>query len=129
MIRRRIKDAIKAIITIGVTGNFAMEATEQLKTDGIDIAIYNMRFLKPIDEDILHEVFNKHSKVITVEDGTIAGGLGSAVIEFMTEHNYKVTVKRLGIPDKFIEQGTPEELYRICGFDAEGIKNAVLEIL
>jgi len=118
-----------AIITIGVVGNYAMEASKQLEGKGINAAIYDMRFLKPIDEVILHEVFKNHSKVITVEDGTITGGLGSAVIEFMTEYNYNATVKRLGIPDRFIEQGSPEELYRICGFDAEGIKKAILEIL
>ncbi len=118
-----------AIITIGVVGNFAMEAATQLEKEGVEAAIYDMRFLKPIDEDILHEIFKSHSKVITVEDGTITGGLGSAVIEFMTEHNYNATVKRLGIPDKFIEQGSPEELYRICGFDVEGITKVINEVL
>ncbi len=114
-----------AIITVGIVGNFAMEAADQLEKEGISATIYDIRFLKPIDEDILHQVFKAHKKVITVEDGTITGGLGSAVIEFMCEHHYNAKVKRLGIPDKFIEQGTPEELYHICGFDADGIKKTV----
>jgi len=118
-----------AIVSIGVVGNFAMEAATQLKKEGIETAIYDMRFLKPIDEKILHEVFKNHNKVLTIEDGSIIGGLGSAVIEFKNEHNYLAAVKRLGIPDKFIEQGTPEELYHICGYDAKGIKKAVLEII
>ena len=118
-----------AIISIGIVGNFAMEAATQLEKEEIETAIYDMRFLKPIDEEILHQVFKNHKKIITVEDGTITGGLGSAVIEFKNEYNYSVTVKRLGIPDKFIAQGTPEELYHICGYDADGIKKAVLEII
>jgi len=118
-----------AIITIGITGNFAMEAATQLEKENIKASLYNMRFLKPIDEDLLHEVFEMHDKVITVEDGTIVGGLGSAVIEFMTDNGYKATVKRLGIPDRFIEQGSPEELYHDCGFDVDGIKAVVVKLL
>ncbi len=118
-----------AIITIGITGNFAMEAAQQLEKENIQVGVYNMRFLKPIDKELLHEVFKNFDKVITVEDGTIIGGLGSAVIEFMTDNGYKASVKRLGIPDKFIEQGSPEELYHDCGFDIDGIKKTVLEIL
>jgi len=118
-----------AIITIGITGNFAMEAATQLEKENIKASLYNMRFLKPIDEDLLHEVFKTHDKVITVEDGTIVGGLGSAVIEFMTDNGYKATVKRLGIPDRFIEQGSPEELYHDCGFDVDGIKAVVVKLL
>jgi len=118
-----------AIITIGITGNFAMEAAKQLDKENIKAAVYNMRFLKPIDEDLLHKVFKTHDKVITVEDGTIVGGLGSTVIEFMTDHGYKATVKRLGIPDRFIEQGSPEELYHDCGFDAEGIRAAAINLV
>ena len=110
-----------AIVTIGHVGNFAIAASEKLLREGIDAAVYDMRFLKPIDEILLHEVFSKFKKVITVEDGTIIGGLGSAVIEFMNDHKYIASVLRLGIPDKFIGQGSPEELYRLCGFDAEGI--------
>ena len=118
-----------AILSIGHPGNFAIEACKILSKKGIEAAHYNMRFLKPIDEDILHEVFKRFDKVITVEDGTIVGGLGSAVIEFMNDNSYKATVKRLGIPDKFIEQGTPGELIKLCGYDAEGIVRAVNDIM
>jgi 1-deoxy-D-xylulose-5-phosphate synthase len=117
-----------AILSIGHPGNFVIEACKELSQKGIEAAHYNMRFLKPIDEDILHEVFKKFDKVITVEDGTVIGGLGSAVIEFMNDNGYKATVKRLGVPDKFIEQGTPEELMKLCGYDTEGIVNAVFEL-
>ncbi|MCD4729232.1 MAG: 1-deoxy-D-xylulose-5-phosphate synthase [Bacteroidales bacterium] len=118
-----------AIITIGITGNFAMEAANLLEKENIQAGVYNMRFLKPIDEELLHETFESHDKIITVEDGTIIGGLGSAVIEFMIDNDYKASVKRLGIPDRFIEQGSPEELYHDCGFDAAEIKETALELL
>ncbi len=118
-----------AIVTIGITGNFAMEAARQLEKEGIKAAVYNMRYLKPIDEDILHEVFTNFKKVVTVEDGIIIGGLGSAFLEFMADHNYASQVKRLGIPDQFAGQGSPEELYRKLGYDAEGIANTVKTFL
>lgn len=82
-----------------------------------------MIFVKPIDEKLLHEIFKKFKQVITIEDGTIVGGLGSAVLEFMSANNYSATVKRLGIPDRFIDHGTQEELYKECGFDVQSIKN------
>lgn len=118
-----------AIITIGITGNFALEAASQLEKENIQVGVYNIRFLKPIDEELLHGIFKTYDKIITVEDGTIVGGLGSAVIEFMTDQGYQATVKRLGIPDRFIEQGSPEELYHDCGFDVDGIKKATKKIL
>jgi 1-deoxy-D-xylulose-5-phosphate synthase len=88
-----------------------------------------MRFLKPIDEEMLHHILKNYQKIITVEDGTIIGGLGSAVLEFMSDHNYHTSVKRLGIPDKFIEQGSIAELSKECGFDAEGIYLSVKTLL
>ncbi len=88
-----------------------------------------MRFAKPLDEEILHRVFKEFEFVITIEDGTLTGGFGSAVIEFMTENQYSAHVKRMGVPDRFIDQGTPEELYRECGFDAEGIFTTVKQFL
>ena len=118
-----------AIITIGIVGNFAMEAANLLEKDGIKAAVYNMRFLKPIDGEILHQVFQNFKKVITVEDGAIIGGMGSAVLEFMADHDYSAQVKRLGIPDQFAGQGSPEELYRVLGYDAEGIIKAVKALL
>ena len=110
-----------AILSIGHIGNLATEACKQLSAIGIEATHYDMRFLKPIDEEILNKVFREHDKVITIEDGTIIGGLGSAVIEFMNDHNYRASIKRLGVPDSFIEQGTVAELYRICGCDTQGI--------
>ncbi|NOX47884.1 MAG: 1-deoxy-D-xylulose-5-phosphate synthase [Chlorobi bacterium] len=114
-----------AIVSIGHPGNSVIEACRVLAEKGIDAAHYNMRFLKPLDEEALHEIFKSYDKIITIEDGTILGGLGSAVIEFMSDNNYKATVKRLGIPDKFIPHGTPGELMKICGYDTVGIIEAV----
>jgi 1-deoxy-D-xylulose-5-phosphate synthase len=88
-----------------------------------------MRFAKPLDEEMLHEVFNTYDKVITIEDGTIVGGFGSAVLEFMNEHHYKADVKIMGIPDKLIEHGTPAQLYDEIGLDANGIALQVRKML
>ena len=123
---RKIKDGKDlAILTLGHPGNFATAAIRQLRTEGIDPAHYDMRFAKPLDEELLHEVFAKYAKIITVEDATIVGGFGSAVLEFMNKHKYVAEVKLLGIPDKIVEHGTPKELHRECGYDAEGIADAV----
>jgi len=121
------KDAV--IISIGHIGNFAIEAIKLLNNENISIAHYDMIFLKPIDEQLLHEIFTKFDKIITLEDGTIIGGLGSAVLEFMADNNYSAKVKRLGIPDRFIEQGKQIELYSECGFDIDGIIKTVKEML
>ncbi len=115
-----------AILSIGAIGNEVSKAIEL--TDNISVAHYDMRFLKPIDKNILHEVFTRFSKVITVEDGCIIGGLGSAILEFMADNGYSSQVVRLGIPDKYIEQGTQAELYRECGFDREAIANKIREL-
>lgn len=127
---RRIRDGADiAILSIGHPGNFAAAAIDFLENEGFSMAHYDMRFLKPIDEELLHEVFNKHSKIITIEDGTLKGGLGSAVAEFMALHEYEAKIKLLGIPDEYIPHGTPEELYRDCGFDMQGIVEAIREML
>jgi 1-deoxy-D-xylulose-5-phosphate synthase len=119
---RRLKNGEDiAILTIGITGTFINKVVDKLSTKDISIAHYDMRFLKPIDELLLHEVFGKFNKVITVEDGTIIGGLGSAVLEFMGDNGYNAKIKRLGIPDKYIEHGSQQELYKECGFDADSI--------
>jgi 1-deoxy-D-xylulose-5-phosphate synthase len=118
-----------AIVSIGHVGNFAMAACNELSQQGINPAVYDMRFLKPYDEDLLQEVFSNYKKIITLEDGCINGGLGSTVQTFMSEHRYQAQIVRLGIPDKFIEQGMPEELYAECGFDITGIKKAILSLL
>ena len=119
-----------AILSIGHIGNSAIKATELLTNENIEVAVYDMRFLKPIDEDMLHQIFKNHTKVITLEDGVIIGGLGSAVMEFAADHHYSNTViKRLGVPDKFIEQGTIAELQTECGFDVNSIIRIVKEML
>lgn len=114
-----------AILTIGHIGNYAVEACETLDKEGLNPAHYDMRFVKPLDESLLHEVFRKFKKVITVEDGCLMGGFGSAVLEWMMDHGYQAQVKRLGIPDAVIEHGEQIELQRECGFDPEGIAEAV----
>ncbi|PZX19466.1 1-deoxy-D-xylulose-5-phosphate synthase [Breznakibacter xylanolyticus] len=118
-----------AFITIGHVGNKVAQVVDTLKASGITCTHVDLRFVKPIDEALLHDVFRRHNKVITVEDGTIVGGMGSAVIEFMVENGYSATVKRLGIPDRFVEHGTQLELYHECGYDKEGILNAVSALL
>ncbi len=123
---RKIKDGEDvAILTFGHPGNFATAAIRELKTQGLNPAHYDMRFVKPIDEELLHEVFTKFDKIVTVEDGTVVGGFGSAVLEFMNEHSYKADVKILGIPDHIVEHGSPKELHRECGYDAQAIAETV----
>ena len=124
---RKLRDGKDvAILSIGPVGNEVKIAAIALEKDNIRIAHYDMRYLKPIDESLLHEVFRNFDRVITVEDGTITGGLGSAVLEFMADHGYKANVQRLGVPDRFIEQGTLAQLHAECGYDAEGIVKKVL---
>jgi 1-deoxy-D-xylulose-5-phosphate synthase len=118
-----------AILSIGKSGIFAKRAVKSLEHKDISAAHYDLRFVKPIDEEMLTEVFSNFKYVVTVEDGVIQGGFGSAVLEFMAANNFSATVKLLGIPDKFIEHGTPEDLYRECGIDVKGITQAVLELL
>ena len=100
-----------AILTIGHPGNFAQEAIEQLKDSGVSVAHYDMRFVKPLDTILLHEIFSKFKKVITVEDGCLMGGFGAAVLELMVDQKYQAEVTRLGIPDEYIHHGTQEELW------------------
>ena len=119
-----------AILSFGHVGNFALEASDRLMQEmSISAAVYDMRFAKPLDEELLHEVFNKFDKVITVEDGCLQGGFGSAVIEFMSDHGYNSRIKRLGIPDEVIEHGSQEELQKQCGFDSAGIFQSSLEFV
>ena len=118
-----------AILTIGHPGNFVQEAISELLPHDVSVAHYDMRFVKPIDQVMLHEVFTKFKHVITVEDGCIMGGFGSAVIEFMADQGYHSQVSRLGIPDEYIHHGTQEELWADCGFDAHAIAQAVKKAL
>ena len=127
---RRLKTGTDvAIVSLGHPGNFAQAAIRQLRTQGIDPAHYDMRFVKPLDEELLHEVFSKYSKVVTIEDGTVVGGFGSAVLEFMNAHRYNAEVTILGIPDRLVEHGTPRELHRECNYDAQAIEEAVLALM
>jgi 1-deoxy-D-xylulose-5-phosphate synthase len=118
-----------AILTFGHVGNAAVEASAHLRKKKIKVAHYDMRFVKPLDEKLLHEVFASFTKIITVEDGTIQGGFGSAILEFMADHNYAAEVKRLGIPDIVVEHGEQSELYKECNYDAPAIEKAVLTLL
>jgi 1-deoxy-D-xylulose-5-phosphate synthase len=118
-----------AILTIGPIGNEALIAAEKLQAEGCSAAVYDLRFVKPIDEILLHEVFGKFNHVITVEDGCIQGGFGSAVIEFMVDNGYKSQVVRLGIPDKIIEHGSQSQLYAECQYDADAIVREGLNMM
>lgn len=118
-----------AILTIGHIGNYAIEACESLAAENVDAAHYDMRFVKPLDEALLHEVFKNHDKVITVEDSTIVGGFGSAILEFMADNQYTAQVVRLGIPDRIVEHGEQPELHAECGYDANAILQAAYKLL
>lgn len=127
---RKLKDGKGiAILSFGHPGNFAAAAIRNLKSEGIDPAHYDLRFAKPLDEEMLHEVFQRYNKIITVEDGTIVGGVGSAVLEFMAAHHYQAQVKMLGIPDRIVEHGSQKELHRECGYDAEAIAKTAREMI
>ncbi|TAM96376.1 MAG: 1-deoxy-D-xylulose-5-phosphate synthase [Chitinophagaceae bacterium] len=127
---RKIRDGHElAILSYGHPGNFVMEACKTLTTDGIEPAHYDMRFVKPLDDKLLHEVFKHFHKILTIEDGCIMGGFGSAILEWMNEHGYSAEVKRLGIPDKIIEQGKPEQQQAECGFDPKSIVNIAREMM
>ncbi len=118
-----------AILTIGHIGNSASEAVERLAQEGINAGHYDMRFVKPLDEVLLHQIFKKYKHVITVEDGTIVGGFGSAILEFMADHQYMSKVIRLGIPDRVVEHGEQYELHEECGYDANSINAAALQLM
>ena len=127
---RKIKDGKElAVLSIGHPGNLISKTLEQLKKQDIETAHYNIRFVKPINKTLLHKMFSKYKKIITVEDGCIMGGMGSAVLEFMADHGYSAKVTRLGIPDKFIEQGEQAELYEECGFSPNKITETTLHLL
>lgn len=119
-----------AVVTIGPIGNDAAVAIRRAeKETGCSIAHYDLRFLKPIDEEMLHEIGRNFRHVITVEDGVLKGGMGSALLEFMADHGYTPAVKRLGIPDRFIQHGTVKELRALCGFDEDSIYHAIIHTL
>lgn len=119
-----------AVLTIGTMANNASQAIEKIESDGkYKIAHYDLRFIKPLDEKLLHEIAKKFKKIVTIEEGVLKGGFGSAILEFMSDNNYQIVIKRLGIADTFIEHGSPEELHHLVGLDAEGIGERLREIL
>ena len=118
-----------AILSIGHAGNFVTDAIRRLQAKGMYPAHYDMRFVKPLDEELLHDIFGRFDKLITVEDGALPGGFGSAILEFAAAHGYYKKIQRMGVPDEVIGQGKPEELHRLCGYDAEAIEKAVVKIM
>ena len=128
--RKVVSGSDVAILSIGHIGNYAVKAADKLeKEHNIEAAVYDMRFAKPIDEMLLHEVFSKFDKVITLEDGCIMGGMGSAVLEFMADNGYNAQVTRLGIPDEIIEHGSQDQLYAECGYDVNGITQTAINLI
>jgi 1-deoxy-D-xylulose-5-phosphate synthase len=127
---RKLRDGEDiAILSLGHIGNYAIEVCERLDKKSISIAHFDMRFAKPLDEALLHKIFGRFKKIVTLEDGCIQGGFGSAILEFMADNNYTAEVRRLGIPDIVVEHGEQIELHRECGFDPDGIERTVLELL
>jgi 1-deoxy-D-xylulose-5-phosphate synthase len=127
---RKIRDGRElAILTIGHMGNYAVSVCDKLARQGVEVAHFDMRFVKPLDEKLLHEVFTTYTKIITVEDGCIQGGFGTAILEFMADHNYHAEVRRLGIPDRVVEHGEQIELHDECNFGPEGIEKTALHML
>jgi 1-deoxy-D-xylulose-5-phosphate synthase len=118
-----------AILSVGTAGNLVQEAISRLPQTRISIAHYDMRYVKPLDEKLLHAVFKQFDRIITVEDGALTGGFGSAILEFMCDNRYSAEVVRLGVPDIFVEQGTPDELYKECGYDADSIITAIRKMV
>jgi len=114
-----------AILSLGNAGNLAAEAIQKMEKENLEIEHWDMRFVKPLDADCLHAIFRHFENIIVIEDGVISGGFGSAVLEFMADNGYRANVKRLGVPDAFIDQGTQQELYMECGFDPDSICNLI----
>jgi len=110
-----------AVITIGPIGNVTAKAIARAEDEGASIAHYDLRFLKPLDQNLLNEIGQNFSKIVTIEDGVTEGGMGSSVLEFMSDHNYYLQIKRIGIPNIFVEHGNVKELYKLCGMDEESI--------
>ena len=127
---RKLKDGQEvAILSFGHVGNFAAAAIRDVKGDGINPAHYDVRFVKPLDEALLHEVFSNYNKIITIEDGTVVGGFGSAILEFMNFNHYNAAVTIMGIPDRLVEHGTPKQLYNEIGLDANAIATTIRSVV
>ena len=128
---RKLKDGdALAVITLGPIGNVAARAIRRAEQEQhCTIAQYDLRFLKPLDEEMLHEIGKRFHCIITVEDGVLKGGMGSAVLEFMADNGYTPQVQRIGVPDTFVEHGTLKELHHLCGMDEDGIYQTILNTL
>jgi 1-deoxy-D-xylulose-5-phosphate synthase len=127
---RKVKDGKEvAILSIGHPGNLVTTALEQLAQKGLNPAHYDMRFVKPLDEELLHDIFKNFKKVVTIEDGCLMGGFGSAILEFMAEHGYTAQIKRLGMADEIYEHGSQMDLYREAGFAPENITETVEKMM
>ena len=116
-----------AILAIGKTCAFALEAAQRAEAEGISVAVYDLRYAKPLDCEMIKSVGSRFSRIITVEDGVLRGGVGEAVTKVLTDAGSSAKITTLGIDDTFVEQGTPAELYRLCGYDAQGILEAIKE--
>lgn len=127
--RQIIEGKDLAVITIGPLGVKAKRVIEKLNNNGKSIALFDLRFLKPLDEEMLHDIGKRFDKILTIEDGVIKGGMGSAILEFMSDHNYLPRIQRMGIPDEFIEHGPVDTLYQLCKLDEEGIEQGINTIL
>jgi 1-deoxy-D-xylulose-5-phosphate synthase len=126
---RKLRDGDDvAVLSIGPIGNDALRAAEECSMMNVQCSIYDMRFLKPLDEKLLHEIGKKFTRIVTIEDGVRNGGLGSAVLEWMSDHGYSPTVVRMGLPDSFVEHGTVEQLRHIVGLDIESIKRQIISL-
>ena len=125
---RKLRDGEDvAVLTLGPIGNLAQQAIEQA---GVSAAHYDMRFLKPMDERLLEEIGQHFKHIVTIEDGVRTGGLGSAVLEWMNDHEYQPKIVRIGLPDtRFVEHGTVDQLYKLCGMDVESIKKTILQLV
>ena len=128
---RKMKDGTDlAVVTLGPVGNVAEKAIARAeKATSCSVAHYDLRFLKPLDEDMLHEIGKTFARILTIEDGVLKGGMGSAVLEFMSDHGYTPEVKRLGIPDCFVQHGAVQELHAICGIDETNIYRTIIQLL
>ncbi len=127
---RKLKTGEKvAIVSLGQPGNFALEAAKQLEKENIFPAVFDLRFLKPWDEKLLHRIFQQFPHIITLEDGVVRGGLGSSMAAFASLHGYGNKIKNLGVPDQFIEHGSKTDLYHLCGIDVAGIKTGVRKLI
>ena len=118
-----------AIISIGHIGNMIIEIINEFKSNDILIGHYDIRFLKPLDKKLLHQVFKKYTTILTIEDGCISGGMGAAILEFKNEYNYSQQIIRFGVPDRFIEHGSQKEQREECGYDKQSVINKLKELL